>query len=138
MKTLILALSIMSWSVMAQEVIEISCESPGLTYLNRFELNEKVELDTDVTVTKLEDVSLRVYLTQRGNNSTSRWKTLSGLSGELKKVDSDFTAEPFYSLILKDEGQDVLVQLNVGYPQILNSQIRTKDGFVYKSGCSML
>lgn len=138
MKILILALSLMSSSLLAQEVIEVSCESPNLNYLNRFELNEKIDFDTDAPVTQLEDVNLRLLLTKRGNDSRSAWTELNDLEGEFKKVESDFTSEPYYSLTLKDEKNEAFVQLNIGFPMILNSLVRTADGYVYKSGCSAL
>lgn len=130
-------MTIMTSNLWAQEVVEVSCQAPDLHYVNRFNLNLKLELGQD-NISSFKDLSLAVDFTRNGFDAPTQWRELSDLLGDFRKVENDVTPNPYYTLQLRNEDKTVFLQLNIDYPGKLNSFIRFADGRTFRSYCERI
>lgn len=140
MKLIKLALILLSTQTFATSVVKIKCTGPELTYVNRFSLEQNIELFSSQNDDEWNLYSTQIDFdaTRAGTNSEVKNKTLKSLRGTLKKINGNFTKEPFYNLKLKNKDNSILINLNLNYPGKLTSKIRTADGYLYKSTCELV
>ncbi len=120
-------------NLFAKEQYEVSCDSPGLTTENQFDLSGTVFIDNEGIVDGVFSYRLR----NRGNDSEIIEATVER-SGTIKlytagSINRDL--EVYHFQFVDQEDELVYMSFVTNHPDSLSSRLRFKDGLVYKSKC---
>lgn len=122
--------------------LDITCEGPKLHYVNQFDMQTSIEVNTDELSedeAKLENIDLTATVRNSGFNSKTETIQLEDLKLTIKKVNRpDLFGKEFIHLTFKSRKNvepEIYGNILLGYPGILSSFIRVGGLRQYKSSC---
>lgn len=129
-----LLISLLSLSAIAQaDVVTIKCQMAGLNYVDEFSLKGSVELSDN----EFNAGSFIVNFKNKGQDSESFAMDLDAQGVVRTFAAGTLGVDEVIQLESSSKGSEIEhVNLLVGFPGALSSQIRFADGRVYKAKCT--
>ena len=122
-------------NLFAKGLYAVSCESPGITTENQFELNGTLTIDDEGNADGVFSYSLRA----RGNESEIIDGTVerSGTTNQYSAGTMNNNLDVLHVQLVDQEDDLVYISIVANHPDVLSSRLRFKNGLVYKSKCSI-
>ena len=144
MKSIVVLLAVVaSLNSFAKTTIKIQCQEMDYPFVNRFSLNAELEVSTTLRslgVARFYNQSLTMSLTNRGVDGTTSETIEVNSRGKVKYFGPGTLSNNEVILIQSTakDSEGYFINLLLDHPTKNSSQIRTTDGKVYKSNCTIV